>query len=77
MHLSPEDFHIWFSKNNIEKPVKNDCICQFAEDTGSLAISGRPCKGNKIICHHPENDGMNTYAKFCNQENCKYYLNLK
>lgn len=48
--------------------------CQFAEDTGSLAMPNRPCKGNKIICHHPDNDGMVTYAKLCNIANCKLYV---
>lgn len=47
--------------------------CQFAEDTGKLAMQNRPCKGNKIICHHPDNDGMVTYAKLCNKANCKFY----
>lgn len=59
-------------RKNVIKPGKTT-DCKFAEDTGTLAIQNRPCKGNKIICHHPDNDGMMTYAKLCNKPNCKFY----
>ena len=61
-----------FIKERIVK-IGKTTDCNFAEDTGTLAIANRPCKGNKIICRHPDNDGMVTYAKLCNHANCKFY----
>ena len=61
-----------FIAENIVQPSRTT-DCQFAENTGSLAMPNRPCKGNKIICHHVDNDGMVTYAKLCNHANCKFY----
>ena len=84
-NITPEDFSIVFKKAKekhvdaitlVNKHVVNPSRttdCQFAEDTGKLAIQNRPCKGNRIICHHPDNDGMVTYAKLCNRANCKFY----
>lgn len=61
-----------YIKQNIVKSGKTT-DCKHAEDTGRLAFERIPCKGNKIICHHPDNDGMVTYAKLCNRANCKFY----
>ena len=64
---------ITLAKKHVVKPSRTT-DCQFAEDTGSLAMPNRPCKGNRIICHHADNDGMVTYAKLCNHANCKFYI---
>ena len=84
-NITPEAFTEIFRKMKSGIPIPKTFItenivtpsrttnCQFAEDTGSLAMSNRPCKGNRIICHHPQNDGMVTYAKLCNRANCKFY----
>ena len=84
-NVTPESFSEIFRKMKEGTPIPKTFIqertvktgkrtdCQFAEDTGSLAMPNRPCKGNKIICHHPDNDGMITYAKLCNHANCKFY----
>ena len=87
-NVTKEEFSEIFRKMKEGKPVPRDIAvkvttrtagtvtCRFAEDTGSLALITRPCKGNRIICHHPEMDGNITYAKICNQANCRYYQDI-
>lgn len=84
-NVTQEEFSEIFRKMKEGKPIPKAFInqrivkpsrttdCKHAEDTGTLAIANRPCKGNRIICHHPETDGTVTYAKLCNHANCKFY----
>ena len=84
-NTTPESFSEIFRKMKSGMPIPKTFIqertvktgkttdCQFAKDTGSIAMPNRPCKGNKIICHHANNNGMVTYAKLCNHANCKFY----
>ena len=52
-------------------PIVTDCI--HAEDTKEVNPNCK-CRGTKIICKHPENMGFLTYSKYCNKNNCKYYV---
>ena len=68
----------WYKKHKIEseevlkRNVYNP-ICQYALDTGEKAFSSMPCRGNRIICQHPENKDFTSYTKACNPGMCKFF----
>ena len=67
----PESF--FGNRKKINTDSKRNKNCQFAEDTGKIALPHRPCRGNKIICHHPDLFGFFFTEKQCSPLWCKYY----
>lgn len=51
-------------------PLKTDCV--HAQDTGEVNPNCK-CRGTKIICQHPDNEGFQNYSKYCNVTNCLLY----
>ena len=47
--------------------------CKYAMDTGEVAFPAAPCRGNRIICQHPENAGFISYTKQCKKESCLFF----
>ena len=51
------------------KPEK----CRYAQDTGEVAFQAAPCRGNRIICQHPQNTGFVSYGRQCRREKCVFF----
>lgn len=70
----------WHKNNPIEpsKVLKRDVsnpVCHYALDTGEKAFANLPCRGNKILCQHPDNKDFISYTKACNPGMCKFFKN--
>lgn len=68
----------WHEKHQIKpsEVLKRDVsnpVCQYALDTGEKAFANLPCRGNKILCQHPDNKDFISYTKACNPGMCKFF----